>query len=118
MDTFNMKRFVSGPLGVLALSAALLLAQPARADEPAPSGQVLGTIEALLNHCAKVDAASAARYQQRLKLMVQGADEKALAEVRTSDEYREAYQTTTDQLGDVTEEDARRTCSSSLADNN
>jgi hypothetical protein len=113
----SWKRVVSGSLRIPAVVAAFVLAQAAGAAEPAPSGQVLGTIEAVISHCSKVDAASAAKYQQQLKLIVQGADEEALAEVRNSDEYKQAYQAATDQLGDATGDEARRNCAKSLAEN-
>ena len=108
-------RAIGGSLGILCMSVVIALAPPAWADTPpAPSGDVLGTLEAVLNYCSKIDAGSAAGYQQRLKLVVQGADEKAVKEVRESDEYRDAYQRTADLLADVNADEARQTCSQSL----
>ena len=118
IGTKGFTRPGGGSLALLAISAALVLAQPARAAEPPPpDGQALGTGEALLRYCAKVDSSSAARYEQRLKLLTHGADESAVDEVRKSDEYKQAYESTTSLLGDINEESARRTCSESLNQN-
>jgi hypothetical protein len=113
----NLKRTVRGSFGVLSLSAALVLAQPAQASEPAPSGLVLGTIDALLGYCGSLDPTMAARYQERTKVFVQGVDEEAVAEVRKSDEYKQAYDSTVELFRGVDEESTRRTCSQSLAAN-
>jgi len=115
--TIPIGRAIRRSIGIVGMSAVIAVAQPARADTPpAPSADVLGTIEAVLNYCSKVDAGSAAGYQQRLKVVVQGADEKALTEVRESDEYRDAYQRIADLLVDVNADEARQTCSKSLVE--
>jgi len=99
---------------ILSLSAAFLLPQFARADGPAPSGQVLGITEALLGYCSKVDPAAANKYQERISLLVRGADEEKVAEVRKSDEYKQAYDSMTEFVGKVADENAKRTCSEYL----
>ena len=110
-----MRHAVGRSLGALSVAAIVALAQPAWADgAPTPSADALGTIEALLSYCSKIDAGSAAGYQQQLNLFVKGADEKVVTEVRESDEYRDAYQRTADLLSDVNADEARQTCSKSL----
>jgi hypothetical protein len=112
----RLRGAVNRPLWTLAIAAALVPGAAVRAAEPPPSGQVLGAVEAIVEHCIKADAASAARYAQQLKIVVRDADEKALAEVRQSDEYKQTYQATKEQLGESTGEEARRACASSLSD--
>jgi len=102
----------------LVLSSCLLavMAQSARAEEPAPpSGQTLGMMEAILSKCAQIDPKAAARYEQRIPLLTQGVSEKVVAEVRNSDEYRQSYDSTTESLREVSEHDALEDCTRSLA---
>jgi hypothetical protein len=81
----------------------------------APDATVLGTTEAILEHCAKIDPTAAAKYQERVKLLVQGADEQKVAEIRKSDAYRQAYDSTTARVGESDPETARRACAKFLA---
>src|SRR6267154_3518834 len=91
---------------VLGLSAAIVLAQLAQADPSALSAPALGIAEATLNFCAQIDPKSAARYQEQVKLLVQGTSEDAVSDARTSDDYRQAYDSTADMIGKVSERDA------------
>jgi hypothetical protein len=115
----NLKNNLSRALRVLGASGMLLLVQPAGATEPVPvpSGQALGTAEALLNYCSKVDSAAAGRYQERLKMVVQDAGEQALAKIRQGNEYRQAYDAMTARVGQVDQDNARRACAAFLAPN-
>ena len=113
--TIGIRYVIGRSLCALSVAAVIAFAQPVRADgAPAPSADALGTIEALLSYCSKIDAGSAAGYQQQLNLFVKGADEKVVTEVRESDEYRDAYQRTADLLSAVNADEARQTCSKSL----
>lgn len=102
----------------LILSSCVLavMAQSALAEQPAPpSGRSLGMMEAILSRCAQVDPKAAAQYEQRIQLIIQGAGEVVVAEVRKSDEYRQSYDSTTESLREVSEHDAREACARSLA---
>jgi len=99
------------------LCVAATLAHMALAGEPVLSAPALGTTEATLDFCAKADPKSADGYWQQGKLLLQGVPEKTAAEVRKSDEYRQAYDSTAEMIGKVPEQDAMRACSGSLAAN-
>ena len=101
--------------GVVCLTAALALSCFARADGIAPTASALGMTEVLLNYCAKVDPSAVARYQQQAKLLTQGLSDDALDKLRSSDEYRQASDSTEDALRDSDQKQAKRTCSDSLA---
>lgn len=87
------------------------------AEEAAPDAKALGMTEAILSYCANADPSAAVKYQERVKLLVQGASEETLAEVRKSDEYRQAHDSVADLVGKVDEHNAKRACSESLAEN-
>ena len=97
--------------------AALALAQSVLADEPTLSAQALGTVEGIVNFCAQVDPKAATRYQEQVKLLVQGAPEETVAEVRMSDAYRQAYDSVADAVSKGAERDAMKACRESLAQN-
>jgi hypothetical protein len=97
------------------LIAAIVAPGIAQADTALPEATVLGSTEAILEHCAKVDPTAAAKYQERVKLLVQGADEQKLAEIRKSAAYRQAYDSTTARAGEGDPETARRACAKFLA---
>ena len=103
------------PHRILVLTGALGLAQFALAEEPAPDARALATTEAILSYCAKVDPASASEYQERVKLIAQGASEKALDEVRKSAEYQQAHASVDDFLAKVDEHNAKKVCSEAVA---
>jgi hypothetical protein len=97
--------------------SATALSSIAQAEEPAPNAQALGTVEALVSFCAKADPASATKYQEQQKLIAQSASEKVLAEVRKSEDYRQARALVDESVGKLGQEDAKKTCSESLAEN-
>jgi hypothetical protein len=101
---------------MVALGLALGLAQLARAEEPAaPSGQTLGMIEGILKKCAEIDPAHAAQYRDQVKIATQDASEKSLSEVRSSEDYKKAYESIAGSLDAVSEADALKACKGSLA---
>jgi hypothetical protein len=103
------------PHRILVLVSALGLAQLALAEEPAPDARALATTEAILSYCAKVDPSGASKYQERVKLVAQGASEKALDEVRKSGEYQQARASMDDFLAKVDEHNAKKVCSEAVA---
>ena len=101
---------------ILALGVALGFAQLALAAEPtAPNPQSLGMVEGILNKCAELDAPHAAEYRDQVKMVTQDASEKAVAEARSSDEYKKAYDAIMDSLAKVGARDAVKACMGSLA---
>jgi hypothetical protein len=109
----------SKPLFVVRLLACSLFALPAvaQADEPAVDGHALGITESMLNYCTRIDATSAARFQQKIKLLVRGASEATVAGIRKTDEYRVAYDSVTDFTSKIADRNAKRTCNGSLTRN-
>jgi hypothetical protein len=102
---------------ILVLCACGCLAAPALslAEDPAPDPRALGTAEAIVSYCAKIDPSAAAKYQQHVKLLVKNATEEVLAKVRQSSEYQQARDAVNDSVGKLDERDAKRTCSASLS---
>jgi hypothetical protein len=100
---------------IVALCVAFGFAQQAPASEPAaPNAQSLGVIEAILNHCAVLDPAHAAQYRDQVRPATQGASDKSVREVRGSEEYKRAYESTTESLATAAGPDAVKTCMASL----
>ena len=99
------------------LLAAIVAPSLALADEPAPPAQALAVAEAILEHCATLIPAEADRFRQQSTLVTQGASEETLAEVRKSDEYQQARETTLESLAKVDEKDAKKACAQNTAQN-
>ena len=88
----------------------LALAPFAWADGPTPKGQALGVAESALTYCAPLDPVAADGLRQRIKELVQGASDQQLAEVRSSDEYRKAYDSVVDFVAKIDPHNAKRFC--------
>lgn len=101
----------------LAFCVAAALAPLVLADEAAPSPPALGMTEATLDFCARINPQSADQYWQHGKRLLQGVPEKTAAEIRKSEEYRQAYDSTAELIGKVSQQDAMQACAGSLAAN-
>jgi hypothetical protein len=99
------------------LLAAIVAPGLALSDEPAPQPQALATVDTILEHCAKLDPAAADRYREQAKLLVQGASEETLDKVRKSDEYQQSRDSTLESLAKVDDQEAKKACTQSLAQN-
>jgi hypothetical protein len=88
----------------------LALAPFAWADGPTPKGHALGVAESALKYCAPLDPVAADGLRQRIKELVQGASDQQLAEVRSSDEYRKAYDSVVDFVAKIDPHNAKRFC--------
>jgi hypothetical protein len=93
---------------------ALLLPALVWAESAAPDAQVLGIADSVVKYCGPIDAAATERLRRMLKQLEQGASEQRLAEVRKSDEYREAYDSVAGFVGKVNPHDAWKFCSHAL----
>jgi hypothetical protein len=102
------------PHHIFMLSAVFVVAQAAAADETTPDPKVLGTTEAILAYCAKIDRAGESKYRERIKLVTQSSSDEALAKVRESDEYQEARQSVDDSVAKTDEHHAMKACSDFL----
>jgi hypothetical protein len=90
--------------------ACLALPSLVHADEAAPNAQALGVAESALNYCGPIDPAAADRVRQMIKLLVQGASDRQLAQVRSSDGYRKAYDSVGDSVAKIDPHKAKRFC--------
>jgi hypothetical protein len=89
--------------GVLALSLA------AHGKVPLPNG-AFGKIEANLDVCSEMDSKSAAKYQEAKKKLTHGATEEELRAARDSQEYRDAYSETKQELEKEPKAEVAKSC--------
>ena len=89
--------------GVLALTLA------AQGKVPLPNG-AFGKIEAHLDVCSEVDSKSAAKYQEAKKKLTHGATEEELRAARDSQEYRDAYSETKQELEKEPKAEVAKSC--------
>ncbi len=97
----------------LCLAAAIAVPQIMPATESVPP-RALGQVEATVNFCAQADSQRADQYQQWGKTITQGMTEKELADARQSGEYKDSYNTITDQLNNIPKEKAPENCHAAL----
>jgi ABC-type taurine transport system substrate-binding protein len=98
---------------LILLGTALVTAPLAMAKLPF-TNDALGKVEGTLDFCAQTDSQSAAKYQERKKAMVQGVSEQELAEARASQEYKDAYESTSSELEKVPKEKVVAACTAFL----
>jgi hypothetical protein len=98
--------------------------QPGSAARQPPAGATasrslnarsLGITEAVVEYCSKADPSAEAKYQARVKRLVQGASKEALAKLRRSTEYRQAHDSEAEFIGKVDQHNVSRACSESPA---
>jgi len=107
------------PYCAVILVGALLVSQSALAaaeqvEEVAPDSRVLGTTEAILAYCGKVDPAGAEHFAEQGRQLAHGASAEALDKTRKSDEYREAHDAMIDTLGKIEVSTAVKVCAQYL----
>jgi hypothetical protein len=95
--------------------AALVVPQLAPAKVPVPE-QSLGQLESILDFCAKADPKTAVKFQDVKKMLAGDATQEELAAARDKQEYKNNYQSTSEQLAKVPEEKAVKACSAYLND--
>ncbi len=83
--------------------------------ELAITPKAFGHLQGTLDYCAQVDSRSAPKYKERAKLMVRSASEKDLEEARNSDEYKDAYDWISAELGKAPKDRAIK-CTAFLED--
>src|SRR5882762_9879789 len=102
---------------MLCLGTALVMAPVALAKLPFSNG-ALGKVEGTLDFCAQTDSASAAKYQERKKMLVKDVPEKELAEARASQEYLDAHGEVTAELEKLSKEKVLEACTAFLRETN
>jgi hypothetical protein len=100
---------------ILCLGAALLLPTLLLAKLPF-SNDAFGRLEATLDSCTQADPANAPKYQERKKALVKDVPEKEVAEARASQEYRDAYDATTTEIGKQPKDKVVEACTASVKD--
>jgi hypothetical protein len=98
---------------ILCLAAALVLPQLALAELPFPN-DAFGKTEGILDFCTQVDPQDAPKYQEQKKALVRDVPKKEVEEARQTQEYREAYHSTSDELAKVPKDKAVKACTDFL----
>jgi hypothetical protein len=104
----TMKKF-----GFLALGAALALPLVAYGKMPLPNG-IFGKVEANLDVCSEVDSKSAAKYQEAKKKLTQDATEDEIKAARDSQEYRDGYNETKQELENEPKAEVAKSCAAAV----
>jgi len=95
------------------LSLVFGLSSLAFAKLPLPN-DALGKIEAALDHCARVNPKDAPAYQDKKKILIQGASGEEVAKARSSKEYQDAHEQVAAELGQEPVEQTAKTCAAAL----
>jgi len=98
---------------ILCLGVALVIPQLALAKLPFPNDS-FGKVEGTLDFCARTDEQAAPKYQERKKALVRDVPEKEVAEARQTQEYKEAYDAVSAELGKVPKEKVVEACTAFL----
>src|ERR1700688_1896648 len=94
---------------VLALAAVTVLPQLALAAPPV-TPKALGSVEATISFCSRVDSKNADKYKEFGKVVTRDMSEKELAEARSSSDYKETFDSITAELEKVSTEKAVEAC--------
>ncbi len=100
---------------ILSLVAAVAFPQMAGANLTM-TPQALGVVEGTLNTCAKVDPESAAKYKQRGEAFVADATKEELEKARSTSEYKDSYDSTTNELEKAPKDQTIKACKAFLED--
>jgi hypothetical protein len=85
-----------------------------QAGELTLNARVLGLTDGFLNYCAGVDSTAAAQLHEKLKLILRGASADEVAKIRGSAEYRTNYDSVTNFVGKVAQQNSKRVCSEAI----
>jgi hypothetical protein len=100
---------VVSALGAFLSLSMLSPAQTAAATTSA--GTMLGSLEGAFNFCSKVNPQAAPKYKLFDQLLTNGESAKAIAQVRNSDAYEDAYQQISRKLKALPAREALAVCS-------
>jgi hypothetical protein len=87
----------------------------ALAKLPFPN-ESFGKVEAMLDSCSHGNPAAAPKYEERKKALVANLPKKELAEARATQEYRDAYDATTSEIGKQPKAKLVEACAAFLED--
>jgi hypothetical protein len=100
---------------ILLLPVVWVAAQVAVAGEVSPDPKILGTTEAILSYCGKLDPSLADKYLEQIQQITRGASDEAIANVRKSEEYRHAREAVDAALENVDQKEALKACAQPVA---
>ncbi len=95
------------------LLAAIIAPGLALPADPAPQATALASMEAILDHCARINPSAADQYREQRKALAQGASEETLDKIRKSEEYQKARDAALESLAKVDDENAKKACTES-----
>ncbi|HYL13133.1 MAG TPA: hypothetical protein VEV41_08860 [Terriglobales bacterium] len=98
---------------ILCLVTAIVIPQLALAKLPFTS-DAFGKVEGTLDFCAQLDRQAASKYQEQKKQIVRDVPEQEVAEARSTQEYKDAYEWVSAELGKVPKNKAVEACAASL----
>ena len=98
---------------IVCLAAAIVIPQFALAKLPF-SNDAFGKVEGTLDFCAQADPQAAPKYQAQKKQLVRDVPEQEVSEARSTQEYKDAYEWMSNELGKVPKDKAVQTCRASL----
>jgi hypothetical protein len=98
---------------ILCLGAAIVIPQLALAKLPF-TNDAFGKIEGTLDFCAQVDPQTAAKYQEQKQQIVRDVPDQELVEARQTQEYKDAYEGISAELGKVSKDQAIKACTEFL----
>ena|SRR5579864_3559655 len=93
--------------------SAITVSQFALAKLPM-SNDVFGKSEGTLDFCAQAKPQDAGKYQERKKSLVRGIPEKEVADARQTQDYKNAYEWITGELGKVPKDQTAAACGAVL----
>ena len=74
------------------------------------TNQSLGTEQAMIDFCARIDPGTATKYQQQAEVLAQGVPSEELDKARSTDDYKDAYALASNALGAISKPDAAEAC--------
>lgn len=95
------------------LCAAIAL-PPLALAEIAVSGDSLGTAQGMVDFCAQLNPAAAAKLKDQAGQLVRGVPEREVAKLRRTAAYQEAYQSVSAELDQVPAQEALVACNGFL----
>ncbi len=77
-----------------------------------------GRMKGILNACTSVNPREASRYLLQIKALIGDATKETVDQVTRTEEYQQAYQTVTEELGSMVQDDMAKACNNYLASTN
>jgi hypothetical protein len=102
---------------ILVLCSAVVGTPSALAGHSFDAG-ALGRMEGVLAVCAKVTPREASTYLLKIKALIGAAPKDSVSEAHKTEEYRQAYQSVSDELSNLTQDGVTEACAGYLTTTN